>query len=169
MIIRQANPSDFDSIASIQIDSWKHAYKDFFPAEFFESEIDRELRNHWREIQLQQEDLVLVAEEDTLLGFVAVWCRPDPYIDNLHVKPSMRSQGTGSALMKAMANALVRKGHHHAYLWVFEDNLKAVQFYERFGGIRKESLMKNLFGYDILNRKIEWNDLSTIGLLHDQT
>lgn len=56
----------------------------------------------------------------------------------------------------------LNEGHKTAYLWVFESNEKAIRFYERLGGIKKEQSMKNVFGYDVLSRKVEWDDLSKI-------
>jgi len=162
MKIRHAKQSDHKGIAAIHAESWKNAYSDVLPAEFLAGQIDRDFDSHWSEIQIQNGDILLVAEEDSLLGFVAVWCRPFPFIDNLHVRPSQRSKKVGSALMKAVAKELIKKGHNKAYLWVFEINEKAIRFYERLGGIQKEKSMKNVFGYDVLSRKIEWNDLSTI-------
>ena len=64
--------------------------------------------------------------------------------------------------MKAVVKELIKKGHHTAYLWVFQSNEKAIRFYERLGGIQKEQAMKNAFGYDVLCRKIEWDKLSNI-------
>ena len=64
--------------------------------------------------------------------------------------------------MKALARELINKGHKTAYLWVFESNEKAIRFYERLGGIQKEQARKVVFGYDVLSRKIEWDDLSII-------
>ena len=64
--------------------------------------------------------------------------------------------------MKAVAEELINEGHRTAYLWVFESNQKAIRFYSRLGGIQKEQSMKTLFGYDILSRKIEWDNLSVI-------
>lgn len=124
--------------------------------------INRELTQHWSEVKIQNEDIVLVAEEDFLVGFVAVWCRPVPFIDNLHVRPSHRSNKIGSTLMKAAAQELIQKGHQTAYLWVFESNEKAIRFYERLGGSRKEQAAKNIFGYKVLSRKIEWDNLARI-------
>jgi len=162
MKVRRSTQSDFQYIAAIHAESWKDSYSDDLPAGFLAGQIDRDLVQYWREIEIQREDIVLVAEEDSLIGFVAIWCRPIPFIDNLHVKPSHRSKRVGSALMKAAAKELINKGHKTAYLWVFESNEKAIRFYERLGGIQKEQLMKNVFGYDVLSRKIEWDDLSTI-------
>jgi len=162
MKIRQATRSDLQDIATIHIESWKASYSDVLPAEFLARQINRDFVRHWREIEIQNEDIVLVAEENSVVGFISVWCRPIPFIDNLHVRPSQRSKKIGSALMKAAAKELINQGHKTAYLWVFESNEKAIRFYERLGGLQKEQSMKTVFGYDVLSRKIEWADLSVI-------
>lgn len=160
MKIRRATQSDLQDIATIHVESWKDSYSDVMPAEFIAGQIDHVLAQHWNEIKIQNEDIALVAEEDSLVGFVAVWCRPIPFIDNLHVRPSHRSKKVGSALMKAVAKELIKKGHKTAYLWVFESNEKAIRFYEKLGGAQKEQARKNVFGYEVPSRKIEWDDLS---------
>ena len=160
--IRYATHSDLQEIAAVHIESWKDAYSDVWPAESLAGQIDREIERHWNKIEIQNKDIVLVAEGKSLVGFIAVWCNPIPFINNLHVKPCQRSRKIGSALMKAVAKELFTKGHKTAYLWVFESNEKAVRFYERLGGIQKEQSMKKVFGHDVLSRKIEWDDISTI-------
>ena len=162
MKIRRAKQSDLQGIASIHIESWKDSYADVLPAEFLAGQIKRDLERHWNDIEIQNEDIVLVAEEISLVGFIAVWCHPIPFIDNLHVRPVQRSKKVGSSLMEAAAKELINAGHKTAYLWVFESNEKAIRFYERLGGIKREQSMKNVFGYDVLSRKIEWDDLSKI-------
>lgn len=162
MKIRSATQIDLQDIAAIHIESWKDSYSDVLPAEFLAEKINRELERYWNEVEIQSDDIILVAEKESLVGFVAVWCRPIPFIDNLHVIPSQRSQKVGSALMKAVAKELINKGHKTAYLWVFESNERAIRFYGRLGGIQKEQSMKNIFGYDVLSRKIEWYDVSKI-------
>lgn len=162
MIIRHATQADLEGIAAVQAESWKDAYKDILPTQFLTEAIDRKLARHWRETDIKSDDLILLAEEDAIAGFIAVWCRPIPFIDNLHVRPSCRSQKTGSALLTAAASELIPKGHKTAFLWVFESNTKAIRFYERFGGVRKELAMKTVFGYEIPSRKIQWDDLTVI-------
>ena len=160
--IRRAKKTDFKKIAEIHAKSWKDSYPGILPAEFLSDKLTKEFEKHWSEIQIQEQDVVLVAEENNLVGFIAVWCQPIPFIDNLHVIPSQRSKKTGSALMKAVAEELINTGQRKAFLWVFEDNKKAIKFYIRLGGIQKEKSMKNVFGYDIPSQKIEWDDISTI-------
>ena len=162
MKIRHAAQADLQGIAAIHAESWKDAYAAVLPTEFFAKQIDIDLAKHWSEIQIQSEDLLLVAEEGSLVGFAAIWCRPIPFIDNLHVKPSCRSKGIGSALMKAAAKELIDRGNQTAYLWVFESNKNAIRFYERLGGVQKEQAQKAVFGHKVLNRKIVWDDLGVI-------
>ena len=45
---------------------------------------------------------------------------------------------------------------------VFENNEKAIRFYERLGGVKKEKERKTVFGYRVPSRKIEWDDLGVI-------
>lgn len=162
MKIRRATQSDLQDIVAIHVESWKDTYAHVLPAEFMVGKIDRVLARHWHEADIRDEDLVLVAEEDALVGFAAIWCRPSAFIDNLHVKPSRRSQKLGSALMKAAADELVAKGHKTAYLWVFESNKRAIRFYERLGGMQTERAPKDIFGHPVPSRKIEWDDLAPI-------
>jgi len=147
---------------AIHVESWKDAYADVLPAEFIARHIDRKMAQHWRNTQIQEQDIVLVAKNDSLVGFIAVWCRPMPFIDNLHVRPRHRSKKIGAALMQAAARELIERGHKTAYLWVFESNQKAIRFYENLGGIQKEQGWKNIFGHEVLSRRMEWDDLTVI-------
>ena len=72
MKIRRATQSDLQGIAAIQAESWKDSYSDVLPAEFLTARIDRDLAQHWSEIEIQNEDIVLVAEENALIGFIVV-------------------------------------------------------------------------------------------------
>jgi ribosomal protein S18 acetylase RimI-like enzyme len=162
MQIRNATKSDFHAIADIQIESWRDSYSDVLPADFLDWKINRDIIHHWNEVEVQDEDVILIAEEKSAIGFIAVWCRPIPFIDNLHVRPSMRSKKVGTALMRAVAKDLINNGYKSAYLWVFESNGKAIQFYERLGGKQKGQSIRTVFGYDVPSRKIEWNDLSLL-------
>lgn len=160
--VRPATDLDLPGIAKIHVQSWRDAYRHMLPAVFLGDPIERVLSRHWQKTDLRDNGLVLVAEADELAGFIAVWCRPAPYIDNLHVRPLSRSKKIGSRLMKKAAEALLRKGHRTAYLWVFESNWKAIRFYERLGGVPAEKTTQDIFGYKIPSLKIEWKDISTL-------
>jgi ribosomal protein S18 acetylase RimI-like enzyme len=154
MNIRRAQRSDVPAIAAVQAESWRDTYSGVLPEEYLASQITGDLERHWSEMEIQPVDVVLVAEDNTIIGFIAVWCRPDPFIDNLHVKPSKRSNRVGSALMKWAAQQLIQQGHKTAYLWLLESNERAIRFYERLGGIRTDQALKNLFGHEVPSVKV---------------
>lgn len=162
MKIRQAKHSDFNRIADIHIESWRNSYLNVLPSDFFGEKIVHTLKQHWSKVEIQDGDVVLVAEEKEIIGFIAVWCRPTPFIDNLHVKPSQRSRNVGTALMRAAAEELVKNGNSTGFLWVFNSNVYAIRFSENLGGVQKELDIKEIFGHDVISRKMEWNDISTI-------
>jgi ribosomal protein S18 acetylase RimI-like enzyme len=160
MKIRPARPDDLREIASIHATSWKEAYAGTLPAHYLEGEVDRDLQAHWERQELLKDDVLLVAETDAgLVGFAAVWCRPDAFIDNLHVSQPVRSKGIGAALMRAAADRLMAQGHSTAYLWVFESNAAAIRFYERLGAVRVERAIKEIYGHRVASVRMEWSDL----------
>ena len=162
MIIKAASSANLSNIAALHIRSWRDAYAGILPAAFLGDPLERALTRYWCDVDLQPGDVVLVAENNSLCGFIAVWCRPAPYLDNLHVLPSLRAQSIGTALLKSAAAELLARAHKSAYLWVFERNPKAIRFYQRMGGVVAAKAPQDIFGYSIPSLKIEWRDLGTI-------
>jgi ribosomal protein S18 acetylase RimI-like enzyme len=160
--IRRAKHSDRPRIAAVQAESWRDAYADVLPDAYLTDQIATDLERHWSELKIQTEDVVLVAEDNGIFGFIAVWCRPDPFIDNLHVIPSQRSKGLGSALLRSAAQRLLEKGYTTAYLWVVASNERALQLYKRLAGIRTDMALKPLFGHRAPHIKVEWPDISVL-------
>jgi len=162
MNIRPALPSDLPLIAALHIESWKDAYAGVFPDAYLAGQLAADLEEHWRTAEIRQRDVVLVAEDEGIIGFVAVRCRPEAYIDNLHVRPSERSKRTGAALMRAAARRLLRQGNPNAYLWVVETNERAIRFYERLGGARTAREVKDLFGHAVPSVRVDWDDVAVM-------
>jgi ribosomal protein S18 acetylase RimI-like enzyme len=162
MLVRSIRRSDRPHIAALQIDSWRDSYTEALPETYLTGQLAEDLEHHWHKVQIQPQDIVLVAEEKGIIGFIAVWCRPHPYIDNFHVKPSKRSKGVGSRLMASAARHIIRQGHQTAYLWVVESNTQAIQFYERLGGVCTAHALKKLFGHKVPSVKIVWSDISVL-------
>jgi len=157
--IRRAAPGDLRAIAAIHAASWREAYRGMLPDSYLENEVGPDLEAHWRSTDIKPGDVVLVAEEDAPLGFIAVWCRPDPYIDNLHVLPGHNSKGIGARLMGAAAEILLSQGHTTAQLWVLEQNTRALKFYRRLGGEAVETVDRPVFDQEALQTKVVWRDL----------
>jgi len=163
--IRRATPVDLPAIAAIQAASWQTAYRGMLPGSYLADEAGPELETYWRHIEIRHDDLILVAEEDTPLGFIAIWCRPEPFIDNLHVLPGHTSKGIGARLMAAAAQILLSNGHSTAHLWVMEDNTRALGFYQSLGGEAVETVEKPVFDQMAPQTKVVWNDLRHLEML----
>ncbi len=162
MFIRRARQADLMDIAVLHTESWRGAYANVLPEGYLYDQLAIDLQRHWSSIKIRATDVVLVAEEIEMIGFIAVWCRLDPFIDNLHVKPSKRSNRIGSNLMRSAARQLLLLGHQTAYLWVVSSNKRAIRFYERLGGVCTDRALKNLFGFEVPNTKVEWSDIAVI-------
>lgn len=162
MNIRQAKKSEWSVIADIHIESWQDAYRNVLPDQYLKCHAASDIRTFWSKKCVKADDLILIAEDGDIIGFIAIWCRPDAFIDNLHVKPIHRSKKIGRALMQAAARELILNGKNSAYLWVFVSNQAAIRFYEGLGGERKETARKNIFGHLVPSIKMVWNDISVM-------
>jgi ribosomal protein S18 acetylase RimI-like enzyme len=104
-------------------------------------------------------DTVLIADGQ---GFIAVWADGDPgfgaYIDNLHVHPERRSAGLGRHLLGAAMRQVAGRGEARAYLWVFDGNTRAIEFYRRLGGEIVERGFEEIDGLTIPQSRIVWRD-----------
>ena len=162
MRIRRATRGDRPAIARVHATSWQHAYRGLFSDDFLDNEASGDLGRRWETAEIGPDDVVLVADDGGVVGFIAVWCRPDPFIDNLHVLPPWQSKGVGRKLMVAAANQLIQQGKSTVYLWVLADNRRALDFYERLGGVRMECTEKEVFGHRLSSVRILWPDLSVM-------
>ena len=134
LIVRDALRSEFPALADLQIRSWRSVYRGIMPDSYLDDEIDDDQHRRWRHLEPSGDDLILVADRDGICGFITVWCKPDPYVDNLHVDPDARSNGIGAQLMQAAAARLRRKGYDRMTLYVAAANRRAADFYRRLGG-----------------------------------
>lgn len=134
MIIRDAERSEFQDLAWLQIRSWRDVYRGIMPDWYLGDRIEEDILTRWAELWPEGDDLVLVADDDGIKRFVTIWCQPAPFIDNLHVEPGLRSKGTGRQLMRSTATRLIEKGYDDVYLYVAAGNPRAVNFYRRLGG-----------------------------------
>lgn len=134
VIVRDAVRSEFPALARLQIRSWRDVYQGILPDTYLSDEIEDDLSRRWEALSPSGDDLVLVADHAGILGFVTVWCKPNPYIDNLHVEPDRRSGGVGELLMRAAADRLLQNGYDRVSLYVAAKNERAANFYRRLGG-----------------------------------
>ncbi len=161
--IRLATEKDRAAIAALQAASWSDAYRDNLPESYLDQQLADDLARHWSQQEIWPGDVVMVAESASqAIGFIAVWCRPDAFIDNFHVLPDFRSTGIGSNLFGVAATSLMVRGHQQASLWVFESNAAAIRFYRRCGAEVVDRQQKSFFGQSVNSLQLHWRDIGTI-------
>lgn len=146
--IRLATGADVLPMAKVHIVSWRETYPGMLPEPMLARlSIASEAIRWQRMLDRPREwgDAVsFVAEQDgCVVGYGSCSeqrSRPlrergfSGEVSELYVLRSAQRLGVGSALMKAMAQALSERRHQAMSLWVLEQNLAARRFYETLGG-----------------------------------
>ena len=142
MHIRTATPLDAQSIGDIRVAAWKHAYREFMPAEFLDS-LDPSANLDALRSALQsnpQPFHMTVAEvDDACVGFSIIgkprYQAPESVAElwAINVYPTHWRGGVGRRLVsEALAQARV-KGISAVELWCIEGNSPAARLYEMIG------------------------------------
>ena len=139
--IRQATAQDAESLAALEVTSWRVAYRGLMPDTFLDglsaAEKAMGLRRNLQKHGLSGRKRVLVARhEDEVLGFVRFGAEEGAQIGTLYllyVRADVWGCGVGTALMQAAMVGFVELGVREAVLWVLRDNQRARRFYERGG------------------------------------
>lgn len=163
LTIRDAKRSEFPALAALQIRSWRNVYRGIMPDAYLDHDIEDDMHTRWAALEPSGDDLVLVADSGEISGFITIWCKPDPFIDNLHVEPGRRSEGIGQHLMQATAKRLRQNGYNAMSLYVAAQNERAASFYRRLGGRFGIVERKHQqFGGDVDAIEVVWDDLSSL-------
>lgn len=140
LIIRDAQTTDAEQIAQIQIGSFRSAYAGILPDDYLAQFDLAEQTQDWRNWMTEHpQDILLVAEEDgTLRGYAL--SRPQGDLPGyaaeliaLHVRREFHRKGLGLALVRAAALRLEQAGCASLMLWVMGRN-PSRGFYEHLGG-----------------------------------
>ena len=143
MQFRHATLYDAPRIAALHALSWQKTYRGILRDEYLNAEVLRDRLAVWRQRltkPVEKQWVWLATDGSKLLGFVCVIGDHDPdwgsLIDNLHIHPDVKGRGLGASLMREAAEWMKENcAIQRFYLWVYEDNLPARQFYEKLGGI----------------------------------
>ena len=113
--------------------------------------------------------IIFVAElDEEICGFACAFLDYDPLygtlLDNLHVLGTVKGKGIGKHLMGLVAFEAARNNPNgKMYLWVLENNLSAIGFYERLGGFNVETVVGNDIGdKEVLKCRMVWNNLEEL-------
>lgn len=160
--IRPAVRADFKQIAELQAASWRVAYRSFLPASYLNERVEADLLDLWRAMKLNRNDRILVAQSNNdgaIVGFLSLFCRPHPFIDNLHCHPNSTGKGIGSKLLSACFDQLRDMSQSTVCLSVIVGNEGARRFYLRHGGRAGDVRTEMLFGFPARVEMIYWDQI----------
>jgi len=150
MHIRTATPLDAQSIGDIRVAAWKHAYREFMPAEFlasFDPSANLDALRSALQSNPQPFHMAVAEVDGACVGFSIIGKPRYPAPDSLaelwaiNVHPTHWRGGIGRRLVsEALAQARF-KGFAVVALWCIEGNTPAARLYEMIGfqptGLRK--------------------------------
>ncbi|QAA33150.1 GNAT family N-acetyltransferase [Clostridium manihotivorum] len=140
-MIRYATVDDFYILGTIHCNSWKVAYKDIVPKQFLDN-ITVEKRAAYFEKALREktETDAILFDTSEPVGFITFGkCRDKDKANDfgeiwgLYLLPNRWRKGYGKELMNFAIEALRNLGFKKVSLWVLEENLSAIRFYEKLG------------------------------------
>lgn len=141
--IRPAVPADAAGIARVQVDSYRSAYRGFFPQTYLDLFSYEEQAGDWERWMVNAPcDLLLVAEsaEEQVIGYALARAQRgihtgyDSEIIALHMLPALKGRGIGRALMHRTVTLLIERGCRSTMLWTLQGN-PVRSWYERLGGV----------------------------------
>ncbi|MDE5860224.1 MAG: GNAT family N-acetyltransferase [Oscillospiraceae bacterium] len=137
MEIRHMLPSDDTfAISNIYEKSWKFAYSGIVP----QSYLDSIPTGRWAEsINGAGKYNAIIIENGEFIG-TSSFCKSRfselenlGEIVSLYLLPEYIGRGYGKKLMEYVVGELKNLGYDEVFLWVLEENVRALDFYERFG------------------------------------
>ena len=143
-LIRRAVPGDESTLAYIQTESWKAAFKNILSEEDLErcTVLDRATQMY-RKLLLENKRNGYILELDGKGHLIAWWDRtrePDmpgyAEIICIHSLQDNWRKGFGSKMMDKLLHDIANVGYKRAMLWVFDENDRAKKFYEAKGFLK---------------------------------
>lgn len=167
--IVDASLDDAVAVAQVHAASWKATYRGILPDSYLDTEVDLERAEYWHSaLESQRYPIIKLARaSDRIVGLIALHNDPDDEgydftIEHLHLLPAHKGQGLGRYLVKAAAENAQAKGAASLCLWVFEENVAAIGFYQQLGGVTDARGTDKFAGSDAPDRRIGWHDLDVL-------
>ena len=164
--IVEAGQEHADAIARLHAENWKSTYRGILPDDYLDNAVDIERLDYWRAALVNGSySMVRVARSGAgaIAGFSGLKAGVDKgygqTIEHLHVSGTMRGAGLGRALMADAARQTMARGGSSLCLWVFENNVRAIGFYQSLGGVTDAHGTDKFAGGDAPDRRIGWRDL----------
>ena len=143
--IKLAGPEHIEQISDLYLRNWREAYAGLLSQDYLDAMNMNDIRKKWSDYIAEPEHGVFMVMEDgakpgdpaKLAGFVGY--KPYHRIENciyvysLHVEPSHRGKGIGSALVNAIAELGRKEGYPRMGVCVVCGNENARRLYAQLG------------------------------------
>lgn len=149
--IRYINKSDDrNEISNIYERSWKSAYKKIIPKSYLDSIPE----GNWAKKVDNPDWATLVCLEDDKIIGTCSFCEsrfPEFFpgygeIISMYFLPGYTRKGYGTLLMKRVLEEMKNFGFNQIFLWVLEENTRAIAFYEKMGFLRESKRRTDVIG-----------------------
>jgi ribosomal protein S18 acetylase RimI-like enzyme len=147
--VRPARAGDAESLARVQVASWRAVFAGIVPdallTELTSDEAQKVWRDRWREAitnpPTSRHRVLVATESRAVAGFVSAgpatdadrWPGTDGELYELRVDPSRTGRGHGSRLLHAAVDTLVDDGFRTLSMWAPETDLALRGFLESSG------------------------------------
>ena len=145
-----ASASHGDIVGEIHAESWKAAYADLFPPEFF-AEAVRLRRDRWHGVLAEgRQTVMLAALHGRPLAFSCFGSSPErpqsAEIFGFYGHPDGWGSGVAGALMTASLLKLREDGFRGVHLWTLRDTNQSRRFYAKSGFAESGAVRGRDFG-----------------------
>lgn len=158
LIIRPATSGDLAPLASVNLNSWRAAYRGLMPAEGLAALTLAEFEAVWAENLAAENRRNLVAAFDgEIAGFVSFGPTRDEGADvggvgeifGLYLDSAFWNRGIGRALCDEALASMKRDSFREVTLWVLRGNVRAIRFYELAGFVLEEGASMSVRRWDV--------------------
>lgn len=163
--IRYADEKDAKTLGKIHATSWKIAYKGIIPDRILDNITEDKREKYFQKALLAKlEEDAIIYEDNEATGFITLGkCRdkdkPETYgeVWGIYLAPQFWHAGMGTKLINWGLEELRKRGYKKATLWVLEDNVSAIRFYEKMGFKHDGTVRKIKIGKEINECRYEIN------------
>ena len=152
--IRRAVIEDAESLANIIVESWRSSYSSIIPENEITKFLDKQRRRQQFERFIQDGEIILIGICDGMpCGLVFANKENDEQLEecgsiySIYFLEEYWGKGLADKLMDKVISILKDEGCRRVSLWVYEENVRAIGFYEKYGfkfdGAKKHSHFSN--------------------------
>lgn len=138
--IRQAALSDAENIAKLHIKMWRIAYQHIMPKQVLDGLSLTKRLNLWTTVLSKAESMTYVVEHNKqVIAFISFGTKEQQKIIKesigeiyaIYVDYDHWGKKLGQQLVNVSCQKMKEAGYKKMFLWVLEDNITAIKFYEK--------------------------------------